>query len=114
MQLEFKHILIMAVLLLISIAFIVLSPDSSAVSKGEGISTEMEFVTSHGAQSGSKVQLESNRLIAVGVILAKGLSAIIIGIFVLFCICSRVGKCFSKRTGVISRSAEQSIADAKV
>lgn len=98
MLLAFKHVVTMATLLIMSVILIIFVPveqQKSSNSIEPGMST---YAQSESAAS--NVVAITNIML----IIAKGVSAIAMGVFAIFCVCIRVGDCRKKRNRLIMAS----------
>ena len=112
MRLTSKHAIIMAIWLITSLALVIFVPTTKYAV--EETASSIHQSQSNNVSQQRDVRLEESYVATIIVILAKGAIAIILGIFALFCICSRFGTCYAKRNKAILASTchPRSSADA--
>lgn len=97
MLFQTKHFLMMIALLLISVALLIFVPDE--------LNQSLPLLSDSNHQSINISPSENKdiegRFGGIVVILAKVMIAVIFGNFALFCVCSRLGFCLSKRNKAI-------------
>jgi hypothetical protein len=107
MHFELKHILMMAALLITSIAVVTFVP-ATEVEEKHIVPLKSGYQHDGSVVRNSETRVNEGHIGVIVAILAKGMIAIVLGTFATFCVCSRFGACLVRRNNALLASTYES------